>query len=224
MSRGSATVGRPGPGSLIGVDHRLLAGPIGRSGAVAIVDDLIDRATLTALAREALAAGRVAERQSGRTERIDGGRSDIAGRALASGPGGPVQDALYRSPELLAALSDLCGARVRPTGGRGSYSFYTRPGDHLDLHVDVERCDVTLLTVLQDSTPSDDPGGALATWSDHLGASLDTVRASGAEPTATTKIPQGSSVVLLGGLLPHAVLPLGPSGTRVVAPLCFVAE
>ena len=110
------------------------------------------------------------------------------------------------------------------TGGRGSYSYYTRPGDHLDLHVDVQRCDVTLITVLQDSTPRDEQGGALATWSNHIGAPLHSIRESAAPPTATIKVPRGSSVVLLGGILPHAVLPIGASGTRVISPLCFAAD
>ncbi|MEL6892703.1 MAG: hypothetical protein AAFP84_13980 [Actinomycetota bacterium] len=211
-------------GAATAIDARLLDGPLGRAGAVAVVDDIVDATTVAALACEALTTGTEAERQCGATHAVDARRGDVAGRALGSGGGGPVQDTLYRSPQLLARLGALCGATVQPTGGRGSYSYYTRPGDHLDLHVDVPRCDVTLITVLQDSTPTDDPGGALAVWADHIGASLDEIRSTGAPPTATIKVPQGSSVVLLGGLLPHAVLPLGTTGTRVISPLCFAAS
>jgi hypothetical protein len=143
---------------------------------------------------------------------------------LGSGPGGPALDAWYRSPSLRAAISELCGTGLWPTGNRGSYSYYTRPGDHLDLHVDVERCDVTVIAVLQDSTSPEDPGGELATWQTHIGRPLWEVRSSGAQPTSTVRAPVGSTIVILGGLLPHAVLPLGPTGTRVIAPLCFVAS
>lgn len=206
------------------VEARLLDSPLGRMGGVVLLDDLVDPATVAALAREALVRGATATRQRGNTQAVDDRRSDVAGRALASSGGGPVQDALYESPGLLARLSELCGTRIRPTGHRGSYSYYTRQGDHLDLHVDVRRCDVTVITVLQDSTPRNGVDGALATWSNHLCAPLTTIRESEAAPTAVTKAPPGASVVLLGGILPHAVLPIGATGTRVISPLCFAAD
>lgn len=206
------------------IEARLLNSPLGQMGGVTVIDDLIDPPTVAALAREALVRGATATRQRGDTRAVDDRRSDVAGRALASSGGGPVQDAIYQSPGLLARLSELCGTRIRPTGRRGSYSYYTRQGDHLDLHVDVQRCDVTVITVLQDSTPSNGVGGALATWSNHLCAPLSMIRESDAEPTAVTKAPQGASVVLLGGFLPHAVLPIGTTGTRVISPLCFAAD
>lgn len=201
----------------------LLAGPLAQADGVRRVDALVPAAVVSQMRREALAGGRDAVRQTGATQPVDAGRSDVAGRALASAPGGRAQDRLYHSASLLRGLSDLCGVDVVPTGGRGSYSYYTRPGDHLDVHVDVDRCDVTLITVLQDSTPPDDAGGSLVAWPSYLGRSLDAIRSSEAPPEVTVDAPQGASVLILGGLLPHAVHPLGCSGTRVISALCFAA-
>lgn len=205
------------------VHDRLLAGPVGRAGGVVVLDDVLSPADVRGLRCEALTVGRTAQRHLGDTRRIDAGRSDVPGRALGSGPGSVRQDRTYHSSRVISLLSRWCGARLTPTGGRGTYSYYTRPGDHLDIHVDIPGCDVTLVTVLHDSTAAGDDGGSLVVWTEHLGASLDAVRRSDAPP-AVVDAPAGTSVLLLGGLLPHAVLPLGAEGSRVVSALCFAAS
>ena len=203
------------------VERALSAGPLASGGGVTVLDGFPSPAMVAALRREALAQGGVAGRQCGVTRVVDEGRGDVPGRALGSGPGGEVQDAFYAAPELHAMLAGLCGTAVRPTGDRGSYSYYTRPGDHLDLHVDVVSCDVTLITVLHDSTPELDPGGALVAFPTLFGASLGVARAHTGEPTVL-KAPPGASVVILGGLVPHRIHPL-TTGTRVISVLCFEA-
>jgi hypothetical protein len=202
---------------------RLRCGPLALAGGVAVVPGLPDAATRRAMAHEALGAARGTERQLSVNAYGDDGRWDTPARALANVPGGETQERFYTAAWLRQSLSAWCGASVVPTSGRGTYSLYTRPGDHLDLHVDVVTCDVTLITVVHDSTPTDHPGGGLAVYADHVGVPLSQIRASSPPATSVIKAPVGHSIVILGGLVPHRVLPLGPSGSRVISALCFQA-
>ena len=200
----------------------LHAGPLGRAGGVTVLDGVPDPATCGALAYEA----RAAYAESTRQERADGdgaeGRGGMPPRALQSAGGGTVQDALYAAPGLHALLSAHCGAQVMPSGNRGSYSYYVQPGDFLDTHLDVDSCDVTLITVLHDDTDPRDPGGGLAVYPGMLGAPLSGIRAAPARGMALIKARPGQSILLLGGLVPHRVEPLG-AGQRVISALCFRA-
>lgn len=199
------------------------SGGLARAGGVAMVDGVPDRARWRALAHEALALGRGAPRQVSADVVGDDARNSIPGRAMSNVPGGPVQDELYADPCLRAALSAMCGVPIRPTSSRGTYSFYTRPGDHLGLHVDVDTCDLTMITVLHDSTDPDSAGGALAVYAHHVGWPLSRIRAADPDPSAVYRLPAGRSLVILGGMLPHRVLPLGGGGSRVISALCFRA-
>ena len=49
------------------------------------------------------------------------------------------------------------------------------------------------------------------------------VRAAPGEGMALVKACPGQSIVILGGLVPHRVLPLGAWGQRVISALCFSA-
>jgi hypothetical protein len=165
--------------------------------------------------------------ESTRQENTDGdgaeGRGGMPPRALQSAGGGGVQDALYAAPGLHALLSAHCGARIVPSGNRGSYSYYVQPGDFLDTHLDVDTCDVTLITVLHDDTDPRDRAGGLAVYPGMLGAPLSEIRAAPERGMALIKARPGQSILLLGGLLPHRVEPLGAAGQRVISALCFRA-
>jgi hypothetical protein len=145
------------------------------------------------------------------------GRGGVPPRALSTAGGGPVQDGWYYSPGLRAFLSQLCGGPVRPSGSRGSYSYYVEPGDQLGLHLDIV---TTLITVLADSSP--DEGGSLAVQRGHVGVPLSVLRQSHVAGEEVVKAPVQSSIVILGGLVPHRVLPL-TRGQRVISALCFEA-
>lgn len=179
--------------------------------------------TTRRLADEAVRLSSSATRQVSINVIGDDGRGATPSRELANGGGGPEQDALYHHRPLHAWLAANCGVTVRPTSARGTYSYYTRPGDYLDLHVDVVGCDVTVITVLHDDTPPDDPGGGLAVYGDHLGRTLGAVYEELPAPTALLKAGVGQSVVILGGLVPHRVIPLAATGARVISALCFEA-
>jgi hypothetical protein len=151
------------------------------------------------------------------------GRGGMPDRALHTAGAGAVQDALYASPGLHAFLSAQCGHPIVPSGNRGSYSYYVEPGDHLGLHLDVDSCDVTLITVLHADTAPADPGGGLAVYPSRLGAPLRDVRDAPEAGMGLIKADPGQSIVILGGLVPHRVLPLGASGQRIISALCFTA-
>ena len=158
----------------------LLQGPLFRSGGVAVVDGIADERTIAALCAEAQANYAMADRQVCDVVTSDNcdGRGGVPPRQLSTAPGGLTQDELYRSPYLHAFLSQLCGGPIRPSGSRGSYSYYVAPADYLGLHLDIVTCDVTVISVLADSSP--DNGGALAVQRGSVGrAPVDpsTVRA-----------------------------------------------
>ena len=200
----------------------LLQGPLFQSGGIAVVDGLTDAQTFVALCAEAQANYAIADRQVCDVVTSDNcdGRGGVPPRQLSTAPGGPVQDELYRSPYLHGFLSRLCGGPIRPSGSRGSYSYYVAPADHLGLHLDIVTCDVTVISVLADSSP--DYGGALALQRDCVGVPLSILRRSTHVREEVVKAPAGSTIVILGGLVPHRVLPL-TMGQRVISTLCFEA-
>ena len=199
-----------------------LQGPLFRSGGVALIDSITDERTVAALCAEAQAQYAIADRQVCDVVTSDNcdGRGGVPPRQLLTAPGGPAQDELYRSPNLHALLSRLCGGPIRPSGSRGSYSYYVAPGDHLGLHLDIVTCDVTVITVLADSSP--DQGGALAVQRANVGVPLSVLRRSPHVGEEIVKASAGSTIVILGGLVPHRVLPL-TAGQRVISALCFEA-
>jgi hypothetical protein len=148
------------------------------------------------------------------------GRGGVPPRQLSTAGGGPLQDKLYLSPYLRSYLSEMCGGPVRPSGSRGSYSYYVAPGDHLGLHLDIVTCDITVICVLADSSP--DNGGALAVRRGNVGVPLSELRRSPHIGEEAVKAPAGSTIVILGGLVPHRVVPM-TKGQRVISALCFEA-
>jgi hypothetical protein len=196
-------------------------GPLLRAGGVTVLDGLADRRTFAMLCAEAQAIYPTCDRQVCDVEAGDDGRRAMPARSLCSAGGGPAQDAFYASSHLHHALRQLCGGPLRPTGSRGSYSYYVQPGDFLGLHVDILACDVTLITVLTDTSPAD--GAALAVHRRNVGQPLSVLRDAGGKDEELVKAAAGQHIVILGGLVPHRVLPLRAGGQRVISALCFEA-
>lgn len=131
-------------------------------------------------------------------------------------------DALYAAPELAQRISRLVGIAAQPTGVRGSYSFYDRPGDFLGLHRDIQTCDVTLIVCLDRSGGATPETGALRLYPNAARCPLAKIAA--ARPARDISMHPGQAVVLLGGVIPHEVLPADATFRRTVAVLCFRAD
>lgn len=202
----------------------LLGGPLGLAGGVAVFAGLPDPATCHALTVEAWDAYSQATRQEKVEPDDEDGRGGTPPRSLLTSSGSTVQDAFYAAPWLHAFLTEQCGVPIVPSGNRGSYSYYVQPGDFLDTHLDIFTCDVTLITVLHDDTDPGDAGGGLAVYRNHIALPLSHLRAAPNTDAVLVKATTGQSIVILGGLVPHRVVPLGSSGQRVISALCFQAR
>lgn len=201
---------------------RLLQSPIGRTAGVAVLDALPDQIG-SALLQEAMAIYPSADRQDVPDGDNAAGRGGTPARHLYTAGGGPVQDSLYTAPWLSEYLSSLCGVAITPAGTRGSFSYYIHDGDYLGLHLDIETCDVTLITTLRDDAGPNDSSGALLLHIEHLGSNLHAVRHAPQQGLCMVKAIPGQSVLLLGGLLPHETVPITPGGSRIISALCFTA-
>jgi hypothetical protein len=152
-------------------------------------------------------------------------RGGSPARRFVSAPGGSAQADWYGAPETTRILSQLCNARVVPTGGAGTYTYYARAGDHIALHRDIRTCDLATITCLLDRAHGGGTGGLVRCYPERLYEPLSRVRASPERGAVDLRIPVGSTLVLLGGLVPHRVLPTAAGELRVVSILCFrIAE
>ncbi|MEM9138350.1 MAG: hypothetical protein AAGB15_00840, partial [Pseudomonadota bacterium] len=115
-------------------------------------------------------------------------------------------------------LEELSGQGLKPTGERGSYSYYDRPGHYLGLHRDIQTCDLTLITCLsRHDGPA--PSGALRLYPKSIRSDLDAISDDTVYRDISMK--PGQSVILLGGCVPHQVLPAAEGFSRSIAVLCY---
>lgn len=147
-------------------------------------------------------------------------RGGVPARAFLTAPGGPVQDAFYGADWLAGILSGLTGRTCAPTAERGTFNYYARPGDHLALHRDVEGCDVAVITCLLRRGPYGAGGGHLLLYPECAGLPLTAARQAGST-TMPVDLGEGQTLIMLGGEVPHRLLPLGGGQERVVSVLCF---
>jgi hypothetical protein len=204
-------------------DEFLTSRLVAHGNGLAVYEDLIDPGLMWALQTESMSAfwdARVDEQWF--DDRGDG-RGGNPSMQLLRGSGGPRQTALYQSEWLSLFLSQESGLNVVPSGGRGTYSYYTRAGDFLGLHLDVDYCDLVLLTVLSDNSEPDDPAGALVVYPNAIGTALSAIRQNPEAGATYLKFRRGQSIVMLGGLVPHRVVPVNQGQARVLSVLCFTA-
>ncbi|MGB5756955.1 MAG: hypothetical protein WBM50_08575 [Acidimicrobiales bacterium] len=203
-------------------EAELLAGDLARRHRGFTVVQWFDQRTLTALCHEATAAYDTADIQQTHVDDEADGRGGVPARSIWSAAGGPVQDAVYHDPELSRRLSALCEIRIVPSGGRGSYSYYLG-GAFLALHRDIATCDLSMITVLSDTSMPSSNESTLVVYPDRNHEGLRAIRAdlsTGAEPV---RAGVGQTVLILGGIVAHQVLPTVAPSQRVVSVLCFEA-
>jgi hypothetical protein len=200
--------------------------PLYQRGGFALIDQLLEPSNLAQLQRESLALhSQTSENLMLETDRngfeINFGRGGSPARKFLSAQGGTVQDAFYQSLALSTKLETLCQSRIKPTGARGTYSYYAREGDFLALHRDILQCDLTLITCLFDHSKGaiNNLGGVLRLYPNHNLQPLSSINPH--SPSHDLRLKVGQSLALLGGIVPHEVLPTGPGQIRIVSVLCF---
>ncbi|MFP5361347.1 MAG: hypothetical protein ACLGI5_01300 [Thermoleophilia bacterium] len=196
--------------------------PLGAAGGW-IVAPLLGERAVAALARDAARA-----HAAGATEaRLDKSPDDDHRRGnparwLEWAAAGPALRAFYSAPLLPTWLQRLTGLDWVRTGDLPSYSYYRRPGHFLGVHRDIDTCDLAIITcIADDGAAADAIAGTLSLWPGRSGDPIAAVRADPDDGRVTVRLRPGEAIVLLGGMIPHALEPLGPRHTRITSPLCF---
>jgi hypothetical protein len=192
------------------------------AGGYLVVSGLFDEETLRALRAEANLVR--AEGQRAYVAHSDGteGRGGAPARAYRSAPGSNLHQGLYGCRQMAETVGRLSGVNISPTGG-GTYSYYEQAGDFLALHRDVLQCDIALVTALSDHTGSGSTG-ELMVYPKFVRETLSTVRTAGRACGSSLPLARGQTVILLGGLVPHEVVPMCAGQERIVAINCYRAR
>lgn len=148
-------------------------------------------------------------------------RGGAPARRFLHAMGGPVHDAFYRAPWVLDFLRGLTAPSLVPTGERGTYSYYVRPGDFLAIHRDIESCDLAVITCLQNGAEVEGDGGCLCLYPERIREPLSAVRAAPGEGALRLRLGVGQTITLCVGLVPHALLPTAEGQARIVSVLCY---
>lgn len=191
-------------------------------GGYRILPEFPDAEVLARLRADALE--QLAAATESRVDQSDSeqGRGGNPARRFLSAAGGPAQQQFYQSGELLHRLAAEAGAAVRPTGAGATYTYYCREGDYIGIHLDIHTCDLVAITCLSDNSPADaGNAGKLCFWPGAMGQPLSAVRARPAEGAVVRRLRPGETLVMLGGLLPHALLPVRAGQLRIISVMCF---
>lgn len=150
------------------------------------------------------------------------GRFGDPERWLESASGGPALNGFYEAPRTLALLREMTGSGWTPSGAAGTFSYYRADGHHLGLHRDIDVCQLALITNVYEvgATPGS-RAGSLAMYPTRTQEQLSSIRASPERGEHLLRLRPGESLLLLGGLVPHRLLPVGTGHVRIVAPLCY---
>lgn len=195
-----------------------------RAGGFEVVEGFLDQKGYDLMLAEAVrlsSAAHVSDVTISDEEEVRGG---APARRFRSVPGGPVQEAFYYSPLMLAYLGERCNVPLTPLGGRGTYSFYAQGGDYLAIHRDIESCDVAVITCLYNAPQRDAYGGALCLYPSRLFEPLSSIRKTPDEGAVIVSLEPGQTIIMFGGIIPHTLLPVSAGQTRIVSVLCYRAE
>ena len=217
-----ATDRSPDPQSRVaGLAPALARSELGRAGG-GLITSVIDGERLRRLRSEALAVHSGArESRAVTTNDLVKGDPD---RWLESAPGGPELDGLVQDRVLLDLLRQVTGVPWRPAGPHGSYSFYRREGHHLGIHRDIDACELACITcIVDEGTAGQGTSGVLRLFPDRVGESLQQIRDEPDRDAVDVRLRPGQTIILLGGFVPHRLMPMGPNHLRIVAPLCYQA-
>ncbi|MGH1493168.1 MAG: hypothetical protein ACRBK7_27860 [Acidimicrobiales bacterium] len=196
---------------------RLRHSKLAAAGGVAVVD-LLQGPMLQALQIEANKAYPHHVEHHQETPPADPWDRGNPNRWLRSAAGGPVLASILGSQRLAELLDDYTGILWSPLSPQGTFSYYDRPGHHLGVHRDIERCDLTCIICC--GLEGDGSGSELIAYRSGVRTPLDQVRAS-TDLGRVISLQPGQGALILGGLVPHEVTPIVGDLRRTVAPLCF---
>lgn len=190
-----------------------------KRGGADIVRGLFSRSIIDQLAQDAREQMPLAHRSIlYESDNTWEGRGGKPARALSNIAGTQLQFGIYMNELVVRKLSQLTGLELSPTGG-GTYSYYHKEGDFLALHRDVLTCDVTVITCLENSRPTQ--SGALYLYPNHILTPLSELRGRADRSGVVVDLEPGDVAILLGSVVPHEVSPLPQGQHRTVALMCY---
>ena len=198
---------------------RLRGSALLQAGGYGIYRGLVEPGWLAAMLAEAMSGEKRIDQvvDAADVEQVRGG---APAREVVCVEGGPVQDELFASAPLQQFVANQVGLPLQPCGARASYSIYTGPQSHLDIHRDVSGCDIALVTCLRDSHPFAGDG-AVDLWLDDLTTPLSEIRSYTEHGRSRLALAPGDSMLIHGGLIPHRIPKPGINRMRVVSLMCF---
>jgi hypothetical protein len=199
----------------------LLESKLMQQGGCVFIEQLLPPNLLTSLCAEANERRDEARHTAWPGSRQVDWRGGEPARSYAGTTGGPTQTSIFASPNLADYLSEICGLRLR-LAGVGSFSYY-EPGDFLAVHRDIIACDITLLTCLRDTATGASDRRGLRIYPAYARAPLTQLRSENAPTHVDVHLDRGQTAVLLGGIVPHEVLPMGADQRRIVSVVCLTA-
>ncbi|MCP9493232.1 MAG: hypothetical protein MSG64_02130 [Pyrinomonadaceae bacterium MAG19_C2-C3] len=205
------------------IPDEILASRLMRCGGYEVFDEVLNARWLKALRHEAV--GQLPKAILSDVERSDGEevRGGNPARRFFSAPGAAVQDAYYRSAWMLDFVRAVVGVPLTPTGMMGTYTYYRRHGDFLAVHRDIEACDVAVITCLFDNARDADVGGLMSFYPKRLTEPLSAIRRDAEHRRVSLRLHPRQTIVMYGGIVPHAILPTGAQQVRIVSVLCYRA-
>ena len=170
-----------------------------QKGGFELVDGLLPETRRDEMLAEAMrlyAEAYASNRPYSDGEEIRGGSP---ARRFLSSQGGPIQDQFYHDSWLAGFLAERTGTHVAPTGERGTFTYYVRPGDHLAIHRDVQACDVAVISCLHENARPEQIGGCLALYPDRVYEPLSSIRRTQQNGAVRFPARTGATIVLFGG-------------------------
>jgi hypothetical protein len=197
--------------------------PLMRRGGFDVFAGLVDEFIKAELLAEAYRRQKVMTESFITSEDHEEIRGGAPRRKFLSSAGGEFQRRFYQSDWLIGFLRSLTTPFLKPTGEYGTFSYYARTGDFLETHRDIKACDVAVITCLENSFGEDRSGGKLSLYPSRTHELLSEIRSMPDEGAHEIFLEEGQTLVMYGGIVPHALLPVAANQTRIVSVLCYEA-
>lgn len=186
-----------------------------------IVESLFDPHMINALRAEAYALMHEAIDSCFTMDDADEWQGGSPARSFQSAPGGELQTAFFHAPEMIRFINQWSGFELEPSCERGTYSYYMRSGDHLSIHRDVNSCELVVITCLHSAGKRDESSGALCLYPTRAQEPISAIRANPSLDILPIHLGVGQSIIMRGGVIPHALSPLHAGQFRIVSILCY---